>query len=71
MGQYLGGIDPRNNPEDTVGYINDKCVIKYDRSQFIWHTPTDNIKKPFLKVDNTFIPIFNLHIHSKKLGLFV
>ena len=71
MGQYLGGIDPRNNPNNTVGFINETSVIKYDKCQFIWHTPTDNIKKPFLKVDNTFVPIFNLHIHSKKLGLFV
>lgn len=71
MGQYLGGIDPRNNPNNTVGFINETSVIKYDSFQFIWHTPSDNIKKPFIKIDNTFIPIFNLHIHSKKLSVFV
>lgn len=71
MGQYLGGIDPRNNPNNTIGFINETSVIKYGSYQFIWHTPTDNIRKPFIKVDNTFIPIFNLHIHSKNLAMFV
>ena len=30
MGQYLSGVDPRNNPNNTVGFINETCVIKYN-----------------------------------------
>jgi hypothetical protein len=66
MGQYLGGIDPRNNSNNTIGFINETCVIKYNNYRFIWEI-IDNIKKPFLIVNNTKIPIFNLHIHSKNL----
>lgn len=72
IGQYLGGIDPRNNPADSIGFINETSVIKYNNYRFVWHTPQDNIKRPYMKLsDNTIIPIFNLHIHSKKLSDFV
>jgi hypothetical protein len=75
IGQYLGGIDPRNNPSssDTVGFINETSVIKYDSYHFVWRKSLDDdTRKPFMKLDdNTYIPIFNLHIHSKNLSHFV
>jgi len=70
MGQYLGGIDPRNNPNNTIGFINETCVIKYNNYR-IWFEEVDDIKKPFIQIGDQKIPIFNLHIHSKNLINFV
>jgi hypothetical protein len=70
IGQYLGGVDPRNNPSNTIGFINETCIIKYNNYKFIWKYE-DNIKKPFIIINDTEIPIFNLHIHSKNLTNFI
>jgi len=65
MGQYLGGVDPRNIAGDTIGFINETCIIKYNTDSFIWE---DN--KPFIIINNNKYPIFNLHIHCKNLSKF-
>jgi hypothetical protein len=70
IGQYLGGVDPRNASEDTRGFINETCVIKYNNYK-IWFEEDNNIKKPFILIENNKIPIFNLHIHSKNLLEFI
>jgi hypothetical protein len=70
MGQYLGGIDPKNDSRNTIGFVNETCVIKYDNYKFVWITIND-IKRPFLKIGDYEIRIFNLHIHSKKLLNFI
>ena len=64
IGQYLGGVDPRNIIGDTQGFINETCVIHYKDLVFFK-------EKPFLLLKNTIIPIFNLHIHSKHLERFL
>jgi len=75
IGQYVGGVDPRNIPGDTTGFVNETCIIKYDQFRFIW-TVIDGIKCPFIVFkdasgnDCTY-PIFNLHIHSKALENFI
>ena len=80
IGQFIGGVDPRNIPGDTTGFINETCIIKYNTYSVIWKTMNDSgggysvdndIKCPFLVVNNTHIPIFNLHIHSKNLTRFI
>jgi len=75
MGQYLGGVDPRNIPGDTTGFVNETCIIKYNQYRFIWNA-IDGIKRPFIvvKTDSCMdcsYPIFNLHIHSKALENFI
>jgi hypothetical protein len=70
IGQYLGGVDPRNDKSDTVGFINETCIIKYNIYDIHWII-IDNINKPFITINNNIIPIFNLHIHSKKLYKFI
>ena len=70
MGQFLGGVDPRNIPGNSSGFINETCVIKYNKYNFILETH-NNVRKPFLIVNDTKIPIFNLHIHSKNLTKFM
>jgi hypothetical protein len=71
IGQYLGGIDPRNTTiTDTTGYVNDTCVIKYNNYD-IWFETIEGIKRPFIKMEDKIVPIFNLHVHCKNLKMFV
>lgn len=70
MGQYLGGVDPRNISGDSTGFVNETCIIKYNQYSFVWKTE-NRMRKPFLFLENQLIPIFNLHIHSKNLEKFI
>ena len=58
VGQYIGGVDPRNISGNTEGFINEETVIKCNKMTVEWKE-----KKPYL---NSF-PLVNLHIHSKNL----
>lgn len=58
IGQYIGGVDPRNNSGDTRGFINETTVIKCNKMKVEWRN-----KKPYLND----MPLVNLHIHSKDL----
>ena len=66
MGQYLGGIDPKNKSGNTIGFINETCLVKYNVYKFIWKDG-----KPYIKIDGKEVPIYNLHIHCKDLKKFV
>jgi hypothetical protein len=65
IGQYIGGVDPKNISGDTRGFINETCIIKYNEYEIEWKWIEES-KKPFL---NGY-PIFNLHIHCKNLKLY-
>lgn len=69
IGQYLGGVDPRNASHDTIGFVNETCIVKYDAYKFVWNL-VDNIARPIIIVNNESYPIFNLHIHCKNLEKF-
>jgi hypothetical protein len=64
MGQLLGGIDPKNTPGNTTGFVNETCVIKYK------NLCMENCK-PYLMIHDVKHRVFNLHIHSKKLKHFI
>lgn len=70
IGQYLGGVDPRNISGDTRGFINETCVIKYNNYKFEW-IQIDNLFIPHLVIENIKYKICNLHIHSKNLQYFM
>lgn len=70
IGQYLGGVDPRNNPNNTIGFINETCLIDYSKYKFIWINE-NNLNIPHVVINNINIPIVNLHIHSKNLKKFI
>jgi hypothetical protein len=70
MGQYLGGIDPRNLVGNTKGFINETCVIKYNNYNFVIEE-CNEIRRPFILINDTKFTIFNLHIHSKNLQEFI
>lgn len=66
IGQYLGGIDPKNKSGDTIGFVNEACIIDYSRYTFIWKNDNGN-KIPYIIVNCDEYPIVNLHIHCKDL----
>jgi hypothetical protein len=71
MGQYVGGVDPRNIPGDTRGFVNETCVIKYCYEGQIFWEIEDGVSKPFFRTNfGKVLKIFNLHIHSKELALY-
>jgi hypothetical protein len=70
IGQYIGGVDPRNESGNTIGFVNETCVIKYNNYK-IWFEEKNGFKKPFIQIQDKIIPIFNLHIHSKNLEKFM
>jgi hypothetical protein len=70
IGQYLGGIDPKNQEGNTVGFVNETCVIKYNNYK-IWFEEINGTKKPFILINDKKTPIFNLHIHSKNIANFI
>ena len=69
MGQYIGGVDPRNIPGDTTGFVNETCVIKYNKYQFKW-LKNGGHYVPHILINNNWIRVNNLHIHSKRLEEF-
>jgi hypothetical protein len=72
IGQYVGGVDPRNAKGDTRGFVNETCLINYSKYNIVWKTdPTSNMLAPFLQVNSQDIPIVNLHIHCKDLKRFI
>ncbi len=72
IGQYLGGVDPRNINGDSRGFVNETTIIKYDKYTFQWQLDKEtNLYKPYVLVNNIAYPIFNLHIHSKQLHKFM
>jgi hypothetical protein len=70
LGQYLGGVDPRNIPGNTIGFVNETCVIDYSKYEIIWKNV--NYKKiPYIVINAIEYPIINLHIHCKDLKRFI
>ena len=69
IGQYLGGIDPQNKSGDTRGFVNETCIINYSHFKFIWKM-IDDLKYPYIIINNNQVPIINLHIHCKNLKMF-
>jgi hypothetical protein len=70
IGQYLGGVDKRNQIGDTRGFINETCLIKYDKYNFFW-IRKNNLFIPHIVINNFLFPINNLHIHNKELEKFM
>ena len=71
IGQYLGGIDPRNKKGDTRGFINETTVVKYNKYKFAWIKNKESLYVPHIELNDKFVPVCNLHIHSKNLGNFM
>ncbi len=69
IGQYLGGIDPRNGPS-LPGFVNETCLFNPSYLVFEWRKDGRGRKVPFAVYNGSAYRINNLHIHSKKLDDF-
>jgi hypothetical protein len=67
VGQYIGGVDPRNQAGDTCGFINETTVFRCDRVRVEWKRGADSLYRPYLND----LPLVNLHIHSKDLSRWI
>lgn len=70
IGQYLGGVDRRNDINTDIGYVNDACIIKINNYKFYW-IQINNLWNPYVEINNNLVKINNLHIHCKLLENFM
>jgi hypothetical protein len=72
IGQYLGGVDPRNaGGADTAGFINETCIFDPSGYQYRWRTDSQGRRVPCAIDEGREYRVNNLHIHSKDLERFV
>lgn len=72
LGQYLGGVDPRNTGgRDTAGFVNETCVFDPSRYRYEWLTDEQGRRVPIVVDGGGRYRVNNLHIHSKTLERFV
>lgn len=69
LGQYIGGIDPRNG-NSQPGFINESCVFNPSLLTYEWIEDREGRKVPFAIYKGNKFRINNLHIHSKNLWKF-
>jgi len=69
IGQYLGGVDPRNQ-KSKPGFINESCVFNPSRFLFEWIKDDKGREIPYAIFKDCKYRINNLHIHSKNLAKF-
>lgn len=69
LGQYLGGIDPRNGPS-KAGFINQDCIFNAAAFSYLWMRDQQGRNIPYLEYHGKRYRINNLHIHSKQLDGF-
>lgn len=69
LGQYLGGINPKNGLKGP-GFINEKCVFNPSYLNIIWIKDEENRSVPYMSYKDKLIRINNLHIHCKNLKNF-
>ena len=71
LGQYLGGIDPRNDPKAKPGFINESCVFNPSLLAYTWKKDEKGRAVPYASYKDSEVRINNLHIHSKNLQAFL
>lgn len=72
LGQFIGGIDPRNSSKSIYGpgFINETCVFDPSKIKLIWCKDELGRKVPYIECHNDLYRINNLHIHCKNLAKF-
>lgn len=71
IGQFLGGVDPRNAGNvGTVGFVNESAVYNPSHFEFKWELDGEKRWRPYALLQGHSTAINNLHIHSKNLRAF-
>lgn len=72
-GQYLGGVDPRNNVGGP-GWVNLDAPYRVDAFEYDWHAdPASGLRRAYTRPKEgggAWLPLFQLHIHSKNLAAY-
>ena len=71
LGQFLGGIDPRNSPGRSVGFINESCIFNPIMLKPRLQRDPDGRRVPVVETASGVRPVANLHVHSKNLAPFL
>ncbi len=69
LGQKIDGLDPKYH-KHKGSYINDQSIFDPSKIE-IYIKNNKFIKRPYIKVDKQYIPILNIHMHSKRTFLFL
>ncbi len=71
LGQFLGGVDPRNSSGPTAGFVNESCVFdpRVLRPRFV--RDEQGRRVPVVETASGLHRIANLHIHSKNPAPFL
>lgn len=69
LGQFLGGVDPRNQAGNTRGFVNESSVFRPDTVKILWTSDEQGRRYPYIAApaNQESLRIANLHIHSKQL----
>ncbi|MDN3504665.1 MAG: hypothetical protein P0S95_03715 [Rhabdochlamydiaceae bacterium] len=69
FGQYLGGEDPRNGPNE-VGFVNEDSLVNPRHFSYTWEADKKKRMVPYVQYKGEKYRLNNLHIHSKELCKF-
>lgn len=64
IGQYIGGVDPRNIPGDSRFFINETSDLDLSKCRLIWDY-FDSRRIPAIDFDGEYIKVLSIHAHSK------
>jgi len=71
LGQYLGGIDPRNDGHPSEGFINESCLFDPRLLNVRMIRDSRGYRIPVVKTASGIHRVANLHIHSKNPAPFL
>ena len=64
IGQYFGGVDPRNIAGDTRFFVNETSDLDLRRAVLTWKYDKQK-RTPILKFDDDYVNVLTVHAHSK------
>ena len=64
IGQYLGGVDPRNIATDSRFFINETSDLNLSECVLIWDYE-DIFRRPILRLQGQHVKVLSVHAHSK------
>ena len=64
IGQYLGGVDPRNIAGDTRFFINETSDLDLRKATLTWGLENQK-RAPILKFYEEYVNVLTVHAHSK------
>jgi len=68
IGQYMFGIDPIHDKNNTDGFVNPHCCFQIDKCSLKWEKISNNWRLYIsCNQEKKWFPVYNLHIHNKSL----